>query len=326
MTAAGAPYGAELTVEVGGRSLAVSSLDRPVWPPLGWTKGELIDYYVRIAPVLLPHLTGRPLILHRYPAGVGGPHFYQVRAAGAPPWLRTVAVPDGERGSYPAPVVDDIAGLAWAGNLMAVELHPGLACADTPDAPTMVVCNLDPMAPAGLLEAADAALLVRAALEDAGLASYVKTSGVRGLHVVVPLAPGQSYDAVRAFTHELAEVLAARHPERFVASAESWRRRKGRVVLDWEENVAGASLVAPYSLRGLVTPTVSTPVTWDEVAEAVYRADVRALLFSPEAVLERVERLPRLFAEVQQEGCTLPGRPARQRAWGRGKAEGKTSR
>ena len=323
MTAAGAPYGAELTVEVAGRTLQLSSLDRPVWPPLGWTKGELIDYYVRVAPVLLPHVAGRPLTLRRYPAGVGGPHFYQLRAVAPPPWLRTVTVPgSGDGGSYPAPVVDDLAGLAWAGNLMAVELHPGLARAAALDVPTMLVCDLDPVPPAGLLEAADAALLVRAALEDGGLPSYAKTSGSRGVHVVVPLAPQQTYEAVRAFARALAERLVAAHPERFAAKV-ARRTRKGLVVLDWEENAAGASLVAPYSLRALVTPTVSTPVRWDEVAEAVYRSDARALLFSPEAVLERIERFGDLFAAVQQVGLALPD----DRQGGDAeKAEGKASR
>lgn len=310
MTAAGAPYGAELTVEVAGRTLQLSSLDRPVWPPLGWIKGEVIDYYVRVAPVLLPHLADRPVTLHRFPAGIGGPHFYSSRALAAPPWLRTVALPDPETGQrQAAPLIDDVAGLAWAGNLMAVELHPALDRAGRLGTPTMIVCDLDPVPPAGLLEVADAALVVRAALEDDGLASWVKTSGGAGLHVVVPVAAGPTHEQTSAYARELAARLAREHPTRFVRrqAASLTRRRRGGVVLDWEENRTGATLVAPYSLRGLVTPTVSTPVSWDEVAEAVYRGDGRALLFSPEAALERVERHGDLFAEVQTEAQLLPG-------------------
>ena len=295
------------TVDVDGRAVRLSSLDRVLWPLTGTTKADLVDYYRRVAPVLLPHLAGRPVTLHRYPEGVGGRHFYQTRTPPHPDWVRTVRLHYPRTGkTFEVPVLDDLASLVWAANLSAIELHPFLSRADDLATPTEVVFDLDPGPPAELLDAARVALDTRGLLDDAGLAAYPKTSGGKGLHVVVPLNTPVSYDETKAFARELARLLARRQPAR-VVDRMTKALRAGKVLVDWSQNDPGKSTVAPYSVRGLRAPSVATPVHWDEVERAVGSGDGRVLVAGPAEVLDRVARDGDRHAGVLTARQRLPG-------------------
>ena len=292
------------TVEVDGRRLQVSSLDRVLWPATGTTKAELLQYYLAVAPRLLPHLADRPLTLHRYPQGVGGKHFFQTRTPPHPPWLRTVVLSFPRTGkTFEAPVIDDLAGLVWAVNLTTVELHPFLARVSELARPTAMVLDLDPGLPAGLLDACRVGLLLRAELDALGLASYPKTSGGKGLHVYVPVADG-TYDATKALARRLATELAAAHPD-LVVERMTKSLRVGRVLVDWSQNDAGKSTVAPWSVRGQSLPAVSVPVSWCEVEDAVREGDVAPLGFGLDDAVRRAEAGD-AFAPVLAGGQALP--------------------
>ena len=286
----------QVAVEVDGRHVRVSHLDRPLWPEAGITKGDVVDYYLRIADALLPYIAGRPVTLHRFPEGVGGPHFYQTRCPPHPPWLRTTTLSYPRTGkTFDVAVLDDRAALVWAANLAAIELHPFMSTADAFQWPTWLVVDLDPGEPATLVDAAQVALSARAHLEDAGLRPVVKTSGGKGLHVYARLPARTSYGDSKALARALADGLAAREPQRVVTTM-TRALRAGKVLVDWSQNDPGKSTVAPYSLRGYPTPTVSTPVTWDEVAAVARAADAQSLMFSPHDVITRVNRHGDLFA------------------------------
>jgi bifunctional non-homologous end joining protein LigD len=295
----------EVDVDVGGRSVRLSSLDRVLWPETGTTKGELVDYYVRVAPVLLRHLAGRAVTLHRFPEGVGGPHFYQTRVPPHPDWVKTQRMYTFVRSGkiVDAPVVDDLPSLVWAANLSTIELHPYLGCAGRLEHPTVVVFDLDPGPPAGLADACQVALVLRGLLDDVGLAAFAKTSGVKGVHVYVPLNGEATYDETKAFARAIAALLVDQLPGRVVERMTK-TLRPGRVFVDWSQNDPGKSTVVAYSLRGLPRPTVSTPVTWDEVAAGA--ESTTTLMFAPADALARVERLGDLFAPVLALRQTLP--------------------
>lgn len=297
----------EAAVEVGGRTVRVSSLDRAIWPAIGFTKAHLLDYYVRVAPALLPHLAGRPVTLHRYPEGVAGKHFFQTRTPPHPEWVATVRLSFPRTGkTFLAPVIDDLPSLVWAANLGTLEFHSFLARVEALAAPTALVFDLDPGPPAGLLDACRVALQVRAALDVAGLASVPKTSGGKGLHVFVPLnSATATYAATKALARSVAAALAQANER--VTDRMDRALRPGRVFVDWSQNDPGKSTVAPYSLRGLRLPTVSTPLTWSEVGAACDARDARRLGFGPDEVLARVERYGDLFASVLDRRQHLPG-------------------
>lgn len=277
-----------------GREVAVSSLDRVLFPRTGTTKAAVIDYYVQVAAVLLAHVADRPVTLHRFPEGVGGPHFFQTRTPPHPPWVRTVTMSFPRTGkTFDAPVLDDLPSLVWAGNLSTIEIHPFLNRTRDPARPTALVVDLDPGPPADLLDAAAVALRARDAL---GGPSWAKTSGGKGMHVYAR-SDGLSYAETKRRARDLARALAAEDP-RGVTDRMVRAERPGRVFVDWSQNDAGKSTVAAYSLRALATPTVSTPVTWNEVETAVAEQDARRLVFSPAATLERVARLGDLFAAL----------------------------
>jgi bifunctional non-homologous end joining protein LigD len=291
-------------VDVGGRVVHVSSLDRVLWPATGTTKAELLEYYVGVADVLLPHLADRPLTLHRYPEGVGGPHFFQTRTPPHPEWVRTVTLSYPRTGkTFQAPVVDDLPGLVWAVNLTTIEFHPFLMTTQRLDAPTVMVLDLDPGAPAGLVEACGVGLELRAELDDRGLASYPKTSGGKGLHVYVPVRDA-TYEATKGLARELARSLTAAHPDR-VVDRMTKSLRAGKVLVDWSQNDPGKSTVAPWSARGQRTPTVSTPVIWDEVEQAARSGDPQPLFFSLADVPRRLAEHGDLFAPVLTGGQRL---------------------
>jgi bifunctional non-homologous end joining protein LigD len=287
---------AGVLVRVDGREVAVSSLDRVLYPATGTTKAEVIDYYVRVAPYLLPHVAGRPVTLHRFPEGVGGPHFFQTRVPPHPSWVRTAAMAYERSGkTFESPVLDDLPALVWAANLSTIEVHPFLGLAGAQDEPLVMVFDLDPGEPAGLREACAVALRVRETLAADGLAAYAKTSGAKGVHVYVPLA-GATYGLTKGYAKRLAARLTREAPD-LVVDRMTKALRPGKVLVDWSQNDRGKSTVAPYSLRALRVPTVSMPVPWAAVeAGAGGRTD--GLFWTPEAALERLAETGDLFADV----------------------------
>ena len=295
-------------VEVGGRVVRLSHLDRQVFPAAGWTKADVVGYYAAAGPALLAHVRGRPMTLRRFPEGVRGPSRYlKCCPEPRPPWVRVAEVPRVGGGPAMDPcLVDDLASLVWAANLGCLELHPMLARAEDLDRPTAVVLDLDPGPPAGLLEACEVALLARAALAGVGLRAWVKTSGGKGLHVVVPLQPAAPFARTRAFARTVAEVLAAERPSLVLARGGP-AARAGRVLVDWGQNARHKSIVAPYSLRAAEHPEVSAPVRWEEIEAAVREHDAAALRCTPRGVLARLERDGDLHAPVIAGGQRLPG-------------------
>jgi|tagenome__1003787_1003787.scaffolds.fasta_scaffold20631600_1 bifunctional non-homologous end joining protein LigD len=291
-------------VLVDGRRVSLTTLDRVLYPEAGYTKAQVLDYYARVAPALLAHLAGRPMTLKRYPEGVDGPHFYDKHCSGAPPWVEVAPVWSERKGADVRFCrLEDRASVLWSVNRGNLEMHPLLSVASDPDTPTALVFDLDPGEPAGILDAAELALLLGDMLRGLGLESWPKTSGSRGVHVYVPLNTPVTFAATKSFARAVAETIAARMPARAVARTDK-RLRAGRVLVDWGQNDRHKSTVAPYSLRAkLARPTVSAPLTWEELADA----GERALLPSPEEVLERVQALGDLFAPVLSREQRLPG-------------------
>jgi bifunctional non-homologous end joining protein LigD len=282
-------------VEVEGRKVALTNLDKVLWPEAGFTKAEMIEYYVAVAPVLLPHLANRPLTLRRFPDGIGGVSWHQNECQGEPDWFPVHETRGRGGRSLRFCMVDGLAALLWVANQAAIELHPFLWRVDSPSEPTQLVFDLDPGPPAGLVEAARVALALRPVLEELGLTAHVKTSGSLGLHVHAPLS--RSLDS-KQFARDVAEALAAQHPEEIVADM---RRdaRVGKVYVDWLQNDPSRQTVAPYSLRGVPWPTVATPVRWDEVERAASDERPELLTFLAADVRERIEREGDLFAALR---------------------------
>ncbi|HWJ81993.1 MAG TPA: non-homologous end-joining DNA ligase [Nocardioides sp.] len=305
MTPAVSP-GEDVHVDVGGRTLKISNLQKVLYPATGTTKGEVLDYYARVAPVLLPHLAGRPVTRIRWPHGVQESSFFEKNApAGTPSWVRTVRVPTtGSRGSsrygdtLVFPVVDDLATLVWLVNLAALELHVHQWTVDEAGEPLgadRLVIDLDPGEPAGLHECCQVALLARDALAERDLHARPVTSGSKGLHLYAtlpePLPPDEASDLAK----EVAEEMQAAYGDRVTASMTKARRR-GKVFFDWSQNAGSKTTVAPYSLRGRERPTVATPLTWEEV-EAGAEDELGLDQLTYVQVLERVEEHGDLFAE-----------------------------
>ncbi|HEY6749570.1 MAG TPA: non-homologous end-joining DNA ligase [Mycobacteriales bacterium] len=280
-----------VAVEVEGRTLRLSNLDKVLYPEIGLTKGEIIHYYTAVAPVLLPHLAGRPLTVKRYPSGVEGQFFYEKNASrGKPDWVRTVRLPapgsTKNRDEIDYIVVEELATLVWLANLAALELHTpqwtvgprgGVRGAD------QLVLDLDPGAPAAIGECCRVALLLREALAADGLTAVAKTSGSKGMQLYAAIKETPS-DTVNAYAHELAKGLEAEHPD-LVVSRMTKSLRPGKVLVDWSQNNAAKTTVSVYSLRARPTATVSCPVTWDEVEAG---ADGTPLSFTQADVLGRI--------------------------------------
>jgi bifunctional non-homologous end joining protein LigD len=253
-----------IDLEVDGRVIRVTHPSRVVWPVTGTTKRDLIEYFLAIAPFLLPQLRRRATMLWRFPEGVDGPGWFQAQCRSRPDWVPTFDV-EGRRGEVLRYcVIEERATLAWLANLGTIELHPHGWTIDRPQEPSAVVFDLDPGPPAGIPEAAAVALRVAVKLRGAGLDPVVKTSGSLGLHVAARLAPGDTFERAKAFSRRLAEDLAAETPERVVAENDRQTRVK-RVYVDWIQNDRNRQLVAPYSPRATQLPGVSMPLTWDEV-------------------------------------------------------------
>ena len=295
-------------VEVDGRTLKLSNLDKLMYPKAGFTKGDLIDYYVRIAAVLLPHLHDRPLTLKRYPDGVEGKHFYEKQCPShRPDWVQTAAVwSRHNKKNIDFCLVNDLPTLAWAANLADIELHTSLSLAEAVDRPTMMVFDLDPGAPANIIACCRVGLWLRDLFAELELESFAKTSGSKGLQVYVPLNSDEvTYDDTKPFARAVAELLEKQHPKQ-VVSRMTKSLRGGKVLIDWSQNDDHKTTICVYSLRAKERPTVSTPVTWDEVEAASRRRSGKVLTFEHDEVLKRVERDGDLFAPVLALRQALP--------------------
>jgi bifunctional non-homologous end joining protein LigD len=299
------------TVEVEGKRLKLTNLEKVLYPAAGFTKGQVIDYYARIAPVLLPQLAGRPLTLKRYPEGVDQEFFFEKNATQyRPEWVKTAPVwSEGNRRTVNYLLADDLPTLLWIANLASIELHPSLSLARKIDEPTVIAFDLDPGPPANIVECCQVALWLRDIFEHLGLRSFAKTSGSKGLQVYVPMNTPITYGATKPFAHALARLLEDEHPE-LVLSDMSKERRANKVFVDWSQNDQHKTTIAVYSLRARPQPTVSTPLTWEEVEHALKKRDAGLLVFEAPQVLARTGKKGDLFAPVlslQQKLPQLPG-------------------
>jgi bifunctional non-homologous end joining protein LigD len=291
------PGAYEATVD--GQVLRLSNYDKVLYPKAGFTKGQMIEYYARIAPVLLPHLKGRPLTLKRYPNGVDGQHFYEKQCPShRPDWVRTASVTARSK-VIEFCLCEDVPTLVWLANLADIELHTSLSQADPIERPTMMVFDLDPGAPeADIVQCCQVSVWLREIFDPLGLESFAKTSGSKGLQVYVPLnVPDVTYDDTKPFAKAVAELLEKQHPE-LVVSRMAKELRPGKVLVDWSQNDEHKTTVNVYSLRAKDRPTVSTPVGWDEVDACLESGDPARLVFEQDEVLARVERNGDVFAPV----------------------------
>jgi len=290
-------------VQIDGRQVRLSNLDKVMYPQAGFTKAQVVDYYARIGPVMVPHLADRAVTMVRWPDGVEGGSFFEKRCPGhAPEWIRrTDFDPD-----LIQCVIDDVPSLVWAANMASLELHTLQARTRHPDRPTAMVFDLDPGEPAGILDCCRVGLELRDVLGDLGLESVVKTSGSKGLHLAVPLnTAGVTPDATKAFALALGQLLAKRDPKQVTTNMNK-AERKGRVFVDWSQNDRHKTTVCAYSLRARPLPTVSTPVVWDEVSAALDGDDGDALTFEADHVLERVEQVGDLYRPNLEKKQKLP--------------------
>ena len=302
-------------VEVEGRRILLRNLDKVFYPEAGFTKGDVVDYYARIAPVLLPHLRDRPLTLKRYPDGVDGLFFYEKRCpAHRPAWVKTAPIwSEGNQENIRYCVVDDLASLVWVASIADLELHTPLALAGSFERPTTLAFDLDPGPPADVVTCCEVALLLRRLLDRLGLESFPKTSGSKGLQIYVPLDGTATYDDTKAFAHAVARLLERAHPalvvERMLKSL-----RGGKVLVDWSQNDRNKTTVCAYSLRARARPTISTPLRWREVERAARARRPDGLTLEARDVLARVAAEGDLFAPVLSLRQRLPDATALERA------------
>jgi bifunctional non-homologous end joining protein LigD len=288
-------------VEIDGRTLSLSNLDKVLYPAAGFAKGHVIEYYTRVSPALLPHLRGRPLTLKRYPNGVDGGHFYEKQCPShAPDWVQTTRI-----GDIDFCLCQDLPTLVWLANLADLELHTSLARADAYDSPTVIAFDLDPGPPATIVECAEVALELRIIFEHLRMEAFPKTSGSKGMQVYVPLNTPTTYEVTRPFARGLAELLERRRPD-LVVSEMKKSVRGGKVFVDWSQNTSFKTTVNVYSLRAMDRPTVSTPLRWEEVESVTDSRDPDDLVFTSADVLERVAEHGDLFAGVVELRQELP--------------------
>jgi bifunctional non-homologous end joining protein LigD len=300
--------GVELDVD--GRTVRLSNPDKVLYPDAGFTKRDLVEYYKAIAPVLLPHLRDRPLTLKRYPDGVEGPHFYEKQSPRhRPEWVQTVSVYSRHsRRDIDYTLCQDLPTLVWLANLADVELHPSLSRADEIERPSTLAFDLDPGEPATIVECCQVALALRAMFEQLGLRAFAKTSGSKGMQIYVPLNDARvRYETTKPFAHAVAVLFEQQHPELVVADMRRKSgERSGKVLIDWSQNDEHKTTISVYSLRAKEHPTVSTPVSWDEVSACLDAGDPGLLRFEHDAVLARVAERGDLFAEVLTVRQKLP--------------------
>ena len=299
------PQKAELIVE--DRKIQVSNLDKVLYPKVGFTKGHVIDYYIRIAPVLLPHLKDRPLTMKRYPDGVEGEFFYEKNCPShRPKWVKTAKVwSESNDRMMNYCLAQDLPTLVWAANLADLELHTSLSHKSNINRPTMMVFDLDPGAPADIVQCCQVGIWLRDLLGKMKLKSFAKTSGSKGLQVYVPLNTTVTYDQTKDLARALAQHLEGEHPD-LVTSNMSKAVRKGKVFVDWSQNDEHKTTICVYSLRAREEPTVSTPVTWDEVANCLKKKKADLLKFRSDQVLTRVEKMGDLFEPLEKLKQKLP--------------------
>jgi len=299
------------TIEIEGKSLTLTNLDKVLYPAVGFTKGQVIDYYARIAPVLVPQLSGRPLTLKRYPGGVDQEFFFEKNATKhRPDWVKTAPIwSEGNQRNVNYILADNLPTLIWVANLAAIELHPSLSLAKNITCPRMMVFDLDPGPPANIVQCCQVALWLRGIFEHFGLQSFPKTSGSKGLQIYVPLNTPTNYDVTKPFAHALARLLETDHKELVVSDMKK-QLRVGKVLVDWSQNDEHKTTVSVYSLRARERPTVSTPVKWEEVEQAFKKKDTKLLVFEAGQAIERVEKMGDLFEPVltlKQKLPRLPG-------------------
>jgi len=294
-------------VEIDGRTLSLSNLEKILYPKAGFTKGQVIDYYTRIAPVVLPHLRDRPLTLKRYPNGVEAQFFYEKQCPShRPDWVRTAPVWSRHtQRTIDFCVVDDLPTLVWTSNLADLELHTSLARVDDVAAPRILAFDLDPGPPATIVQCAEVAVRLREVFEHLGLECFPKTSGSKGMQVYVPLNVPTSYEITKPFANAIAQLLERRHPELVVSDMKK-TLRTGKVLVDWSQNDEHKTTVSVYSLRARDRPTVSTPITWEEVERILVTREPDDLVFDSAAVLARVAEHGDLFAPVEALEQELP--------------------
>jgi bifunctional non-homologous end joining protein LigD len=299
------PEKAELVVE--NRKVQVSNLDKVLYPKVGFTKGQVIDYYIRVAPVLLPHLKDRPLTMKRYPNGVEGEFFYEKNCPShRPKWVKTAKVwSEGNNRTMDYCLAQDLPTLVWAANLADLELHTSLARKRDVARPTMMVFDLDPGAPADIVRCCQVGLWLRDLLAKMKLKSFAKTSGSKGLQVYVPLNTSVTFDQTKDSSRALARHLEHEHAD-LVTSNMSKAARKGKVFVDWSQNDEHKTTICVYSLRARGEPTVSTPVTWDEVENCLKKKNADLLKLRSDQVLARVDNLGDLFDQVEKLKQKLP--------------------
>jgi len=302
--------GGSQTIEIEGKRLKLTNLEKILYPAAGFTKGQVIDYYARIAPVLVPQLRGRPLTLKRYPEGVDQEFFFEKNATQyRPEWVKTAPIwSEGNRRTVNYLLADDLPTLLWIANLASIELHPSLSLARKIDEPTVIAFDLDPGPPATIVECCQVALWLRDIFAHLGLESFPKTSGSKGLQIYVPMNGPITYAATKPFAHALARLLEEEHPE-LVLSDMSKERRANKVFVDWSQNDQHKTTIAVYSLRARPHPTVSTPVTWEEVERAWKKRDASLLVFEANQVLERMAKKGDLFEPVLTVKQRLPKLP-----------------
>ena len=299
---------ASLSVKIGNKKLSLSNIDKILYPESGFTKGQVVDFYSRVAPYILPHIANRPITLKRYPNGIKGEHFYEKNAPSfTPAWIKTYPIQRSSRESMINYIlINDLASLVWSANLANLEIHPFLAKAPEITVPTMVVFDLDPGDGASLVQSCEVAFLLRDLLNQLALESLLKLSGSKGIHVHVPLNTPVTYEMTQAFAQSVAQYLTREHPK-LIVSEMAKIKRSGKVLIDWSQNSQHKSTVAVYSLRAKAeTPFVAMPVSWSELETAVNKNNAANLFFEPEAALKRLEKTGDLFAPSLRLKQTLP--------------------
>ncbi len=302
--------GADRTVEVEGRELRLTNLDKVLYPGAGFTKGQVVDYYARVGATMIPHLAGRAVTLRRFPEGVDDADaaFFEKRCPKhRPSWVKTASVRAGPRaGKIDFCVCDGLPTLIWMAQLAAIELHPSLSLARAPTRPTVLAFDLDPGPPADIVACCRVALRLRELFAHFDVECFPKTSGSKGMQVYIPLNSGRAhYDRTKPFAKAIAQLLEKQTPDEVVSKMKKVERR-GKVMVDWSQNHRSKTTIAVYSLRARERPTASTPVTWEEVEGCADSGDASSLAFEAGDVLDRIDEHGDLFAPVLDLEQPLP--------------------
>src|SRR6266550_5032123 len=283
-----------LEVEIEGRVVKLTNLDKPFWPKLGVVKRDLIQYYINIAPALLPHLSDRAMVMKRYPNGAAGEFFFMKRAPSPrPAWIELCSIEHGSGNIIDFPIIQDLAALLWVINLGCIDLNQWYARCDDVDRPDYLHFDLDPVPGAKFEQVLETALVVRAALDSLGMTSYPKTTGSKGIHIYVPIVRGPTQKQVWTIAKEIAHVLASANPQLITAIYKVAKRPKGRVLVDYNQNAWGRTLASIYSVRPTSKACVSTPVTWKEIEKGIKIEDFRI-----DNVRKRIARLGDLWSPL----------------------------